>query len=125
MKIAALLAASLMSLYSADDSISGILINQESLSFSDGSSIYTFNRNGNFALSPNGDSGRTIRGVWKLIEGSRYEIIGVWEWINGEYAPGDKRKMIIDIRPTTMEVIGVNNARDLKYLKAISRLKSY
>jgi hypothetical protein len=64
--------------------------------FSDGSSIYSFHKDGSFDLNPCGGSGRTIKGSWKKVDGF-IQVEGEWAWINGVSTPGDIRIMKLQI----------------------------
>jgi len=75
-----------------------------SITISDGSSFYTFRKDGSFESGPCGFSGRTISGKWHLSENRPnrlFVVDGRWGWINGLSRSGDFRKIVFDIRPGT------------------------
>jgi len=61
---------------------------------SDGSSMYMFQRDGQFTLEPLGMSGRTIEGQWKYADNFLH-ITGIWSWANGISPTNDRREMDI------------------------------
>lgn len=78
-----------------------------SLTLSDGSSFYTFNKDGTFLSGPWGISGRTIEGRWSREEGSRNRFLveGRWSWMNGTSTLDDFRKMILVVYPGTFKKV--------------------
>ena len=71
------------------------------MSIADGSSIYTFRKDGTFELVPVGMSGRWIKGTWKQKKDNErlFEIKGEWKWMNGAQIPDDFRIMTLAIYP--------------------------
>jgi hypothetical protein len=69
------------------------------LRFSDGSSIYSFQKDGGFELGPVSMSGRKIVGKWRREE-AFFIIEGEWTWSNGVFQPGDIRIMRLYFSPT-------------------------
>jgi hypothetical protein len=88
------------------------------LRITDGSSIYTFKKDGTFELHPVGVSGREIKGTWKSRnDNNRFiEIEGEWMWMNGEVIPNDFRKMVLAIYPLSgeKEKVGISNTEVYK-----------
>jgi len=78
-----------------------------SLTVSDGSSFYTFNKDGTFASGPLGMSGRIIEGRWRMEEGSgnRFLVEGRWSWMNGISPLDDFRKMVVVVYPGTFKKV--------------------
>jgi hypothetical protein len=92
------------------DGVSEVIEKEGVFKFSDGSSIYTFHKNGSFELNPCGMSGRTITGNWKKVD-SFFQVEGEWSWVNGLSIPGDMRimKLHINTHPSFgKETAGMN-----------------
>ncbi len=73
-----------------------------SVTISDGSSFYTFRKDGTFDSGPLGFGGRTISGRWRLDESRpnpAFVVDGKWGWINGLSRSDDLRRIVFDIRP--------------------------
>ncbi len=74
-----------------------------SVTISDGSSFYTFRKDGTFDSGPLGFGGRTISGRWRLdesrINNPAFVVDGKWGWINGLSRSDDYRRIVFDIRP--------------------------
>ncbi len=73
--------------------IEQVIRDEGAISFSDGSSIFTFKDSGEFTLQPIGMSGRTISGTWTNDGSSILVITGQWGWINGISRDNDHREM--------------------------------
>jgi len=74
----------------------------ESITISDGSSFYTFRKDGSFDSGPGGISGRRITGTWTISQdrpNPSFVVDGQWSWINGLSNPDDFRRIVFDIRP--------------------------
>ena len=89
-----------ITVYGEELTINKILNTTDVYSFCDGSSIYSFRKNGIFESFPLGIGGRAIDGKWEINDRKQYKIVGHWGWWNGKSIPSDKRELIIDIRPT-------------------------
>jgi len=78
-----------------------------SITVSDGSSFYTFNKDGTFLSGPWGISGRMIEGRWRQEPGSRNRFLveGRWSWMNGTSLPHDFRKMVVVVYPGTFNKV--------------------
>ena len=89
---------SITSLTAADSLVEPIAVIAEegSLNISDGSSLYTFNRDGTFSSIPLGISGRTIEGRWTQ-EGETFIVEGKWSWLNGISPTNDQRVMRLGV----------------------------
>ena len=75
---------------------------KESITISDGSSFYTFRKDGSFDSGPCGLGGRRITGTWAISDdrpNTSFVVDGQWSWINGLSNAEDFRRMIFDIRP--------------------------
>ncbi|MBT64041.1 MAG: hypothetical protein CML13_12600 [Puniceicoccaceae bacterium] len=95
-KLLLLFILAVTSLPAFGDGVSEVIEKEGILKFSDGSSIYTFHKDGSFDLNPCGMSGRTIRGNWKEVD--RFiQVEGEWSWVNGLSVPGDIRIMELHI----------------------------
>ena len=102
-----ILIAAVLPVSAADEFIAPekIIEKEGCLSISDGSSIYTFQKNGTFSLRPYTISGRTIQGIWKKgddTDGS-FIVEGRWAWINGASLNNDERIMKLWIYPLSGE----------------------
>lgn len=73
------------------------------LAFTDGSSLYDFEKNGSFYSKPVGLSGQTIEGTWKLATVNDFTgplvIQGTWGWVNGVSVINDRREMTMSVYP--------------------------
>jgi len=68
------------------------------VSITDGSSLFTFSKDGSFSQEPVSISGRTVQGKWTTdSEGTLFTITGNWGWINGISPISDLRKMVMAI----------------------------
>jgi len=75
-----------------------------SITLSDGSSFYTFRKDGSFDSGPLGISGRTITGKWHVSKDSpdrSFVVDGKWSWVNGMSRPDDFRQITFAIYPGT------------------------
>lgn len=98
----------------------------EEICLSDGSSVFIFHPNGDFELAPLGESGRAVRGKWKLSAGM-VEVTGLWSWANGISADDDFRTMIINvgsIDPKSIKFIAKTMGRDFKVRDAYFVIES-
>jgi hypothetical protein len=76
-----------------------VIKSEGTVSISDGSSIFSFNKDGKFTQEPLGLSGMTVNGKWKVANNTIFTITGNWSWINGLSPESDYRKMIMFIYP--------------------------
>jgi hypothetical protein len=90
----------------ADDFRSALqVINSEgSLTINDGSSFYTFKKDGSFLSGPCGISGRTMSGSWRAPGGDTsktvlFEIDAQVGWMNGIQPPHDFRTIKMWVYP--------------------------
>jgi len=75
------------------------VINKEgSLTISDGSSTYTFRKDGSFISGPRGICGRTIDGKWRSSDSGLFVVEGTWGWDNGLSEINDVRIMTLSIQ---------------------------
>ena len=103
--------------FSADlPSVKNIIREKGELSFVDGSSVFTFQRDGQFSLRPVliGESGRTIDGVWTADSDGMFVITGRWGWLNGASKVDDFRQMKIFVSLRKREPIGQGSAGPVK-----------
>jgi len=91
-----LLILAITSLPAFCDGVSEIIEKEGVFRFSDGSSIYSFHKDGSFDLNPCGMSGRTIKGNWKKVD-DLIQVEGEWGWLNGTLKPDDIRIMRLQI----------------------------
>jgi hypothetical protein len=103
-----------------------VISKEGQLCITDGSSIYTFKKDGTFELRPVGMSGREIKGIWKTKKDNSalMEITGQWIWMNGEFSPNDFRKMVLAIYPLSgeKEKVGLSNTEVYKCYFVIEEL---
>lgn len=78
---------------------SNIIEEEGQFLFTDGSSYYLFFKDGHFDSGPLTLSGRSIQGTWKQKDDYQFIIEGKWAWMNGGYAPNDKRRLVMNIHP--------------------------
>jgi hypothetical protein len=88
--------------------------------FTDGSSYYSFKRDGTFKSGPMGLSGREITGTWKS-EDRLFVIEGIWGWMNGVSPVDDYRKMTIYVSTP----ISVETAKRMSPVDASANVKIY
>jgi hypothetical protein len=69
-----------------------------SISISDGSSYFTFARDGSFHSGPFGASGHTLDGHWTARDETMFTVIATAGWENGEAESEDYRRIVFDIR---------------------------
>src|SRR5450631_1298573 len=68
------------------------------VSITDGSSIFTFSKDGTFSQQPASISGRTVQGKWTTDSGGcLFTITGNWSWMNGMSPISDPRRMVMAI----------------------------
>jgi len=105
-----LLATGFLPSFGADKQFSALeIINTEGiLTISDGSSTYTFKKDGTFVSMPVGISGRTIEGKWSSLGVQspmdltvRFVVNGKWGWVNGISPNDDHRTMALWIYPVS------------------------
>jgi hypothetical protein len=68
-----------------------------SISISDGSSFFTFSKDGSFRSEPLGTSGRTLEGRWTVSDGIRFSVIAKLSWVNGGSSEQDYRRIVFVI----------------------------
>lgn len=76
-----------------------------SLSISDGSSFFTFSKDGSFQSGPLGMSGRTFEGRWTAHERT-FTVEAKLEWINGPSLSREYRRIVFviyDLRKRSSE----------------------
>lgn len=98
------------------------------LAFTDGSSFYDFEKNGEFHSGPMGNSGRTIEGHWKPQYDNfpnNFVIRGKWSRVNGLTAPDDYRKMILSVYPESIEPKKTSHGDGILYLAVGAPDKMY
>lgn len=82
-----------------------IIENEGQFIFTDGSSYYSFKKDGTFISEPLGISGREITGTWEL-QDRVFVIQGRWSWMNGLSPRDDYRRMKLAIyRPVSTEIV--------------------
>jgi hypothetical protein len=75
---------------------------KEYITIFDGSSFYTFRKDGSFDSGPCGIGGRRITGTWAPSQDRpniSFVVDGQWSWIDGLSNSEDFRRMVFDIRP--------------------------
>ena len=65
------------------------------LTVSDGSSYFTFNKDGTFRSGPLGDSGRTFEGRWKKTGRGGFTAVAKMGWDNGVQPQDEYRRIVI------------------------------
>ena len=102
-----ILLAAVLPVTAADEFIAPekIIEKEGCLIISDGSSIYTFQKDGTFSLRPHTISGRTIQGTWKKgnDDDRSFVVEGRWTWSNGASLNNDERIMKLWIFPLSGE----------------------
>ncbi|MDX9722459.1 MAG: hypothetical protein RBU37_17065 [Myxococcota bacterium] len=83
----------------AEDALTfeSLLQGEDSVSFSDDGSIYTFYQDGRFTLNPDALSGMTIEGIWEK-DGEVFVVTGQWGWVNGLSRDNDYRELRLTLR---------------------------
>ncbi len=66
------------------------------ISISDGSSFYTFSKDGSFHSGPLGISGREFDGHWTA-DDTRFTVIAKLDWMNGDSTGHDYRRIVFVI----------------------------
>ncbi len=97
-------------------SVAEIIRQKGTFSFTDGSSVFTFERNGQFSLGPvpMGESGRTIDGMWTNNGTGIFVIAGKWGWMNGLSKTDDFREMKILVSLRQQDPVGQGSAGPVK-----------
>ena len=83
-------------------SVDKIIATEGCLVFTDGSSLYDFEKNGTFYSEPSGLSGRTITGRWTR-QDNTFTVQGTWGWMNGISKINDFRRLTLTVYPTAAE----------------------
>lgn len=84
-----------------------------SITLVDGSSFYSFYKDGTFLSGPLGLCGRSIEGTWSISTNQpnrSFIVDGRWSWINGLSRPDDLRTMVVDIRAGEFRPISKSEA---------------
>lgn len=106
---AAVLALAMMHVLAASGSLptfADVIKQNGSVSFSDGSSIFTFSQDGSFSQRPVSISGRTVEGKWTTdAGGALFSITGNWSWMNGLSPLSDSRRMVMVVYPSQPDPI--------------------
>lgn len=63
----------------------------------DGSSYFTFSKDGKFNSGPMGLSGRQLKGAWTLADNSEFTVIAKIEWANGMQPVDEYRRIVFRI----------------------------
>ncbi len=75
------------------------------ISISDGSSYFTFFKDGRFASEPVGASGRTMHGQWVIGSSGRLIATANFSWLNGVSTGDDYRKIVFVIASTSLPAV--------------------
>jgi hypothetical protein len=79
------------------DSAAKVMEKYGSFAISDGSSWYSFSKDGTFKSGPMGMSGRTLEGNWTAAGDDTFSIVAKYGWMNGLNFPGDYRRIVFRI----------------------------
>jgi hypothetical protein len=63
----------------------------------DGSSYFTFSRDGKFKSGPMGLSGRELNGTWTVADKTEMTVIARVGWMNGHQPQDDYRRIVLSI----------------------------
>ena len=69
----------------------------DGFTITDGSSYFTFSKDGKFNSGPMGLSGRQLKGAWTLADNSEFTVIAKLEWANGLQPVDDYRRIVFRI----------------------------
>jgi len=94
--------------------VESIIASEGVFAFSDGSSVFRFEKGGTFVLEPVGISGRTIAGTWKQTDSGRLTVVGQWSWVNGVSRTDDYRRMVIHISYHGEPAVKASGVRSVK-----------
>lgn len=67
------------------------------ITIGDGSSFFSFAKDGSFNSGPLGQSGRTMKGYWSKDEDGRFVVTARMGWINGLSLPDQYRRIVFRI----------------------------
>lgn len=63
----------------------------------DGTSYFTFTRDGQFKSGPMGESGRELTGTWTLADATELTVVARLGWLNGLNPPDEYRRLVFRI----------------------------
>ena len=101
-------------------SITKIIGETGSFAFTDGSSVYTFKKDGTFKLLPVKNMARCVSGTWTNRVGSdeTFVVQGLWAWVDGISKIDDYREMtllvhLLDPKPLRRQIKSTASQVDL------------